>query len=154
MFRPSVTPTPAIAGQPIASTANIPRALLPTVEFSRGATLLATLPIEVPPREEYSIGLSGRQALYEERGMLFHYAAMARGSFWMKDTHFDLAIAFVDNNETIVDIFEMQAESTTVMTPRADYRYAIEAPSNWYLQRGVRVGDRARLAFTLPPEFR
>src|SRR5207253_2714575 len=108
------------------------------------------LPIEVPPPSEYQIGLSGRSSLGDERGMLFYYRQMNRQAFWMKDTHFDLAIAFVDSSERIVDIQEMQMESTAIVTPKADYQYAIEAPAGWYLQHRVGIGDSARLAFPLP----
>jgi uncharacterized membrane protein (UPF0127 family) len=147
---PRITPTPGIKGEPIASTSSLSRSELPLVEFSRGSTPVASLPIEVLPPDEFPVGFSGRPSLSEERGMLFWYAKMARGSFWMKDTHFDLAIAFVASDETIVDIVEMQRESTSVVTPKADYQYAIEAPAGWYLAHGVRLGDRAHLAFPLP----
>ncbi len=149
IFLPNITPTPAIPGESIASTANIPRASLPVAEFSRGGNVIATLPIEVPPRDQYSIGLSGRRTLGDERGMLFHYADKG-GSFWMKNTHINLSIAFVARDGTIVDIRDMEAESTTLVTPRADYQYAIEAPADWYLRHGIRIGDRAPLAFPLP----
>ena len=147
---PSASATPAIPGQPIASTSTLTRAQLPPVEFVRNGQVVATLPIEVLPPTEFSIGFSGRPALTEERGMLFYYPKMARGSFWMSNTHFDLAIAFVAESEAVVDIIEMQRESTSIVTPKADYRYAIEAPAGWYLSKGIRVGDRARLAFPLP----
>jgi uncharacterized membrane protein (UPF0127 family) len=150
VFTPSVTPTPAIAGEPIASTANIPRSSLPVAEFLRDGTVIARLPIEVPPRTEYSVGLSGRRTLGDERGMLFYYEDKG-GAFWMQNTHYDLAIAFVASDERIVDIQEMQAESTTLVHSRAEYQYAIEAHSGWYLKNGVRIGDRAHLAFDLPP---
>jgi uncharacterized membrane protein (UPF0127 family) len=150
IFTPTVTPTPAIAGEPIARTANIPRGSLPVAEFTRAGNLVARLPIEVPPRDEYSVGFSGRRTLGDERGMLFYYADKG-GAFWMFNTHYDLAIAFVAADETIVDIQEMQAESTMHVNARAEYKYAIEAPAGWYLKNGVRTGDRAKLAFSLPP---
>ena len=136
--------------QPISSTVTLARSQLPIAEFSRGGQVIATLPIEVLPPSEFTIGFSGRPALSEERGMLFYYPKMARGAFWMNNTHFDLAIAFVADSEAIVDIAEMQRESTSIVTPKADYRYAIEAPAGWYLSKGIRLGDRARLAFPLP----
>jgi len=147
---PTASATPAIPGQPIASTSTLARAQLPPVEFVRNGQVVATLPIEVLPPTEFTIGFSGRPALAEERGMLFYYPKMARGSFWMNNTHFDLAIAFVADSEAVVDIIEMQRESTSIVTPKADYRYAIEAPAGWYLSKGIRIGDRARLAFPLP----
>gem|GEM_PF-3376401 len=144
------TNTPAIKGEPIASTSSLSRSELPLVQVTRGGTPVASLPIEVLPPDEFPVGFSGRPSIGEERGMLFWYAKMTRGSFWMKNTHFDLAIAFVSSDETIVDIVEMQRESTSIVTPKADYQYAIEAPAGWYLAHGVRLGDRAHLAFPLP----
>lgn len=126
------------------------RASLPVAEFERADGTLARLPIEVPPPSEYSIGLSGRRALSDERGMLFYYREMGRGAFWMKDTHFDIAIAFATSSGEIIDIVEMRAEDETNIKPKSDYQYAIEAPAGWYKQQGVKVGDHARLAFPLP----
>ena len=142
------TPPP----EPVASTAVIARSALPIAEFSKTDGYSIRLPVEVPPRSEYTIGLSGRRTL-EERGMLFYFPETGRGAFWMKDTHVDLSIAFVTTDERIVEIREMQAESTALITPAADYRYAIEAPAGWYAANKVRAGDTARLNFPLPKEF-
>lgn len=128
------------------------RTALPIAEFSNADGLAIRLPIEVPPRTEYSIGLSGRRSI-DERGMLFYFAQTERGPFWMKNTHIDLSIAFVTTDERIVDIREMRAESTDLVTPSAEYRYAIEAPAGWYAKNRVRVGDTARLNFPLPKEL-
>ena len=109
---------------------------------------MVSLPVEVPPRTEYSIGLSGRYEL-GERGMLFHYAEEGRRSFWMKNTHFDLDIAFIGADFVIREIFGMEAESLEIRRPDDTYRYAVEAPSGWYAANGVQVGDTARFAFVL-----
>ena len=117
------------------------------MEFVRADGSAVALPIEIPPRDEYGIGLSGRYAL-GERGMLFHYpdASDAR-AFWMKDTHVDLDIAFLGPDLAIREIFGMEAESLEIRRPAAPYQYAIEAPAGWYGRHGVRTGDRARFAF-------
>lgn len=147
---PRITPTPAIKGEPIASTSSLSRSELPLVQVTRGGTPVASLPIEVLPPDEFTVGFSGRPSIGDERGMLFWFQKVVRRSFWTKNTHFDLAIAFVASDETIVDIVEMQRESTSLVTPKADYQYAIEAPAGWYLAHAVRLGDRAHLAFPLP----
>ena len=107
--------------------------------------------IEVPPRREYSIGLSGRYAL-GDRGMLFHYDEERQGPFWMKNTHINLAIAFIDAQFRIVEIREMVADSLDLVTPASPYRYAVEAASGWYAERGIEAGDRARFRFELPEQ--
>jgi uncharacterized membrane protein (UPF0127 family) len=111
------------------------------------------LPLEMLPRGEYTVGLSGRYHL-EGRGMLFWYPELVRRSFWMKDTHIDLSIAFVDDDGVIVEIFDMQAESEEIRTTASSYRFALEAPLGWYAERGLAVGDTAILDFPIPESLR
>jgi uncharacterized membrane protein (UPF0127 family) len=136
----------------VASTAPIPTEELPLVEFVTSSGTVVALPVEVVPRDEFPIGLSGRYAL-EERGMLFYYGEPRRNGFWMKDTHIDLSIAFADGEGRIVDIRAMEAESLEVVLSAAPFEFAIEAPAGWYADNGVAAGDAVRLAFDLPPEL-
>lgn len=150
---PSSEATPVLsAGEPAASTAGTARSRLSVIEFVRADGTVARLPVEVPPPTEYSIGLSGRRQL-DERGMLFYYREVGRGSFWMKNTHINLAIAFVSASHRIVEVREMRAESTDLVTPSADYQYAVEAPAGWFRANGLAVGDEARFTFPLPREL-
>jgi uncharacterized membrane protein (UPF0127 family) len=137
-------------GEPVASTAATPTDQLPVVLFVRPDGSTVPLPVEVPPRHEYGIGLSGRTTL-SGRGMVFYYPnAEGNAGFWMKNTHVDLSIAFVDTSGHIIEIDEMQAESLTVHRPVRPYEFAIEAPSGWYAQQRIEAGDEMRLQFTLP----
>lgn len=151
----TASPTATAEARPnddvVASTASIALADLDVVEFTNSAGQVATLRIEVPPRREYSIGLSGRYAL-GDRGMLFHYSEERQGAFWMKNTHINLAIAFIDAQFRIVEIREMVADSLDLVTPASPYRYAVEAASGWYAERGIEAGDRARFRFELPEQ--
>ncbi len=142
------TPNATVSPEPTATTGVLPLEALPRIEFVRGDGTVVALPVEVPPRTEYSIGLSGRYEL-GERGMLFHYEEEGRRSFWMKNTHFDLDIAFIGADFVIREIFGMEAESLEIRRPVDVYRYAVEAPSGWYAANGVQVGDTARFAFVL-----
>ncbi|MYA19266.1 MAG: DUF192 domain-containing protein [Chloroflexi bacterium] len=146
------TPTPTLTAtpspEPTATTGALPLEALPRIEFVRADGTVVSLPIEVPARTEYGIGLSGRYEL-GERGMLFHYEEEGRRSFWMKNTHIDLDIAFIGADFVIREIFGMEAESLEIRRPDDVYRYAVEAPSGWYAANGVQVGDTARFAFVL-----
>jgi len=154
---PGVTVTPDTVGstatappvEPTASTGAIPREQLPLVEFVRGDGSVVKLPVEVLPRTEYSIGLSGRYSL-DERGMLFYYDDPAnRSGFWMKNTHIDLSLAFANGQGQIVAIELLYAESEQIVKPAPEYQYIIEAPAGWYAASGVEVGDTLRLTFAL-----
>ena len=150
----SPEPTPEATAEPtpeprfddlVASTTFIPVEELPRVEFtSLDAT--ATLAIEVPPRNEYGIGLSGRYQL-ADRGMLFYYVEGNRGGFWMRNTHIDLDIAFVDFNLRIIDILQMEADTDTIHSPDALYLAAIEAPLGWYEAASIEPGDGVGFLF-------
>ena len=110
------------------------------------------LPVEVPPRSEYSVGLSGRYEL-GERGMLFHYPTDAyTGAFWMRNTHIDLDIAFVGGDFVVIAILRMTADTRDLHRPDRGYMYAVEAPAGWYAANGIAPGDTARLTFELPEE--
>jgi uncharacterized membrane protein (UPF0127 family) len=139
----------------VASTASIPTAELGIIEFTRADGVVFTLPVEAPSAREFSIGLSGRRTLGEPgvtRGMLFHYSEERQGAFWMKNTHIDLAIAFVSTEGVIVDIREMVAESLDLVTSSGRYIDAVEAPSGWYAERDIEVGATMRLLFPLPAD--
>lgn len=141
---------PPASGEPVASTAAIPEDELPVVEFAVGGVIIAALGLEVPPREEYGIGLSGRTTL-GERGMLFDYGVPDHlGPFWMKNTHVDLDIAFVGADARIVAIRQMEAEALDLVESGAPYQWAIEAPSGWYEAHGIEVGAEVLFRFDTP----
>jgi len=157
------TPTPtSVAGSPVttasetaipapsetvASTYFIPTSELPLVRF-QGTDEPVELPVEVPPRSEYSIGLSGRTVL-EGRGMVFYRENFGQASFWMRNTHIDLDIAFVDANRTIIFITTMTADTEDFHHPPSPYVVAIEATAGWYAEHGIKAGDSVEYLFDL-----
>ena len=140
----SETPIPE-ASEVVASTYTIPTSELPLVRFERAAV---ELPVEVPPRSEYSIGLSGREYL-DRRGMLFYRETFGQTGFWMKNTHVDLDIAFVDADRRILFITTMYADTEDIHRPDSPYVVAIEAPAGWYAAHGVIEGDTVEYLFDL-----
>ncbi len=121
------------------------------MEFTRADGTTVTLPVEVPRVSEYGIGLSGRSTL-EGRGMLFYYPdAKGNAGFWMKNTHINLDIAFIDTSGVVIEVDQMQAESLDVHKPPRPYEFAIEAPDGWYLAHQVAAGDHCRTLFTITP---
>ena len=79
---------------------------LPAIRFFRNQIFIAALPVEVPPASEYSIGLSGRDVLGEQ-GMLFWFVEETDAPFWMVDTFFDLSIAWIGSDKSILAIDSM-----------------------------------------------
>ena len=140
----SETPIPP-ATETVTSTYTIPTSQLPLVRFE-GAGV--ELPVEVPPRSEYAIGLSGRPSL-EGRGMVFYREDFGQTGFWMLNTHIDLDIAFVNRDREIVWVTTMFADTQDIHRPDQPYVVAIEAPAGWYAAHGIEAGDTVEYLFDL-----
>ena len=101
---------------------------------------LATTP------EMRSCGLSRRASLPANRGMLFVYAEPEILTFWMKDTHIPLSIAFIDADNRIVSIQKMNPYPiTTVYASPIPALYALEVNQGWFEEKGVYTGDVLKL---------
>jgi uncharacterized membrane protein (UPF0127 family) len=97
---------------------------------------LATTP------EARSCGLSLRDSLPANRGMLFVYAEPEVLTFWMKNTRMPLSIAFIDAAGRIVSIQKMNPfPTTTVYESPVPALYALEVNQGWFEENGVGVGD-------------
>ncbi len=102
--------------------------------------------------EKRSIGLMFRDALPENRGMLFVFAGPYTGSFWMRNTRIPLSIAFISQEKRILNIEDMQPfDETTQHAPQGAAFYALEVNQGWFAARGIRPGDE--VVFELPPDM-
>lgn len=127
------------------SRASSPASGLVRIEASGGSVKVQ---VEVADNtDEMQKGLMGRTALAEDAGMLFVYPKERELSFWMKDTLIPLSIAFMDAEGRIVDIQDMKAldDEPPHYTSAEPARYALEVNEGFFDERGVEVGDRARL---------
>ena len=118
---------------------------LPTAVVSvNGQDLLVELAFTPDTR---SCGLSNRYTLGENNGMLFLFPNAAKQTFWMKNTHIPLSIAFIDEAGTIVTIHQMEADQTR-MTYHSfqSVRYALEVNRGWFALHGIKSGDRVKMA--------
>jgi len=140
-------PTAAPTAEPVTSTATLATDALPRATFTSG-DVRAQLPIEVPPEKEYGIGLSGRLNL-QGRGMLFAFPDGQNVGFWMKNTHVDLDIAFIDASMKVITVTTMRADTLDIHKPAGAYVAAVEAPAGWYAQNKIGVGATASLPVDL-----
>lgn len=102
-------------------------------------------------RAQRDTGLMNRATIAADSGMLFVWAADQNTqlvAFWMKDTHFDLSVAFLDAAKRVINIEDMTKETLTFHYATAPFRYALEAPRGWFASHGVAAGATA--TFTLP----
>jgi uncharacterized membrane protein (UPF0127 family) len=93
-------------------------------------------------------GLMGRETLPADEGMAFVFDEPASSTFWMKDTLIPLSIAFVDRNDRVIGLRDMQpCEADPCPTYGIDEPYvlAIEANLGWFDEAGIEVGNHAEL---------
>ena len=83
-------------------------------------------------------GLSGRDSLCPNCGMIFIYSKESIYPFWMKNTHFPLNIIWLDKNSKIIDIKQGQPENLSILKNKTPAKYIIELPINGIL---LNIGD-------------
>jgi hypothetical protein len=120
---------------------------LPVVSLRIGAAELRVEVASTPTTR--ACGLSQRDRLDPERGMLFVFPEAAPRKFWMKDTRIPLSIAFLDVDHRILNILAMAPLQTEQRYPSAgDAAYALEVNEGWFEAHGIGARDLAE--FTVP----
>lgn len=87
-------------------------------------------------------GLMHRRMLPENRGMLFIFPHVAVHGMWMMNTYIPLSVAFLDDRGVIINIEDMQPQTTTSHMAARPARYALETNLGWFRKRGIKPGDR------------
>jgi uncharacterized membrane protein (UPF0127 family) len=92
---------------------------------------------------ERTLGLSGRDTLASDHGLLFVFPRDTRANFWMKDMKFAIDIMWVDSQKKIIHIEDSLQPSTYPKTfsPDADARYVLEVPAGFAKSHDILVGD-------------
>lgn len=89
-------------------------------------------------------GLSGRDGLAENSGMLFVYQNDARPGFWMKEMLFPLDIVWLDAEMRIVGIERDISPDTypQIFMPPQPIRYVLEINAGKSAKLGWEIGDK------------
>ncbi len=111
---------------------------LPTVELKTGIYRIQAELADTPKARE--VGLMNRTSMPTNSGMLFVFEQKAGHCFWMNNTKIPLSIAFIADDGKIVNIEEMQAETTNNHCPKAAVRYALEMNKQWFSERVIVPG--------------
>ncbi len=97
--------------------------------------------------DERSQGLKDRDFLAPGAGMIFVFDNAEVRSFWMQDTFIPLDIAYLDEDARIIDIQQMEPESTRLHTSSAPAMFALEVPQGWFAEMEIEVGAKAEIVF-------
>lgn len=88
-------------------------------------------------------GLSGREKLAANEGMLFVFEEPRPYGFWMKDMRFSIDIIWFDQNRKIIDVWESAHPSSypKVFTPRAPAQFVLEVPAGFFANHNLKIGN-------------
>lgn len=112
------------------------------------------LSVEVADTDAARInGLSGRDPLPENRGLLFIFEEDGYPAIWMKGMRFAIDIIWVNREGEIVHIERSVTPDTYPRTfkPKAPARYVVEVNAGYTDARNVAVGDQTDIAQKYPP---
>ncbi len=127
----------------LATAANVPIAATALVVFGSD-TVRAEVANTAATRSQ---GLMYRDEVPDGTGMLFVFDREAERSFWMQNTYVALDVAFIDANFRIVDIQQMEPETTEIHDGARPAMFALEVRQGWFAEKGIEVGDRCELIF-------
>jgi uncharacterized membrane protein (UPF0127 family) len=95
-------------------------------------------------------GLMHREELGSNQGMIFVFPALAPHCMWMRNTLIPLAVAFLDEEGTILNVEEMAPRSDENHCARGPARFALEMNAGWFALRRIAPGMKIRGVDTLP----
>ena len=113
---------------------------LPTVRLNAGIHNIQAELAQTP--EQRSVGLMHRRSMDAPHGMLFAFEQPATQCFWMKNTLLPLSIAFLADDGTVVNVADMQPQTTESHCSAQPVRYALEMNQGWFAKRGVKSGSK------------
>ncbi len=86
-------------------------------------------------------GLMFREKMSPNEGMVFLFPAPAAVCMWMKNTLIPLSVAFIDETGEIVNIEDMQPQTTDSHCAAKPVRYALEMNKGWFRQKNIKAGS-------------
>lgn len=90
-------------------------------------------------------GLSGREKLEENEGMLFVFEKEGNHGFWMKNMSFPIDIAWLDKDKKIIHIEKNIGPETypKVFSSTAPGLYVLETNADFFESNKIKIGDIA-----------
>lgn len=124
-----------LAGQPAAAQQKFP-----VMPLNIGVHLIkAEVAADDPSRQQ---GLMFRKSMGANEGMLFVFDEPARICMWMKNTYLPLSVAFLDKEGRIINIEDMQPQTTDSHCAAKPALYALEMNQGWFKKKNILAGTR------------
>lgn len=120
------------------SAQNLPQLDLPRTRITAGMHLIDTQLAMTP--DQRSVGLMFRQHMPQSEGMLFMFNQASEQCFWMKNTPLPLTAAFIADDGTIINLADMQPQTTQSHCSAKPVRYVLEMNQGWFSSKGIKAG--------------
>ena len=117
-----------------------PQMNLPRVTLQAGMYQIDTQLAQTP--DQRSVGLMWRREMPLHEGMLFVFEQPATQCFWMMNTLIPLTAAFVTDDGTILNLADMQPQTTQSHCSDKPVRFVLEMNQGWFAKRGLKPGMR------------
>ena len=136
------------AGDP-ESSGDLPPPAEPATIVVRDGDVPLEITVEIADSaSERRRGLSGRDELAENHGMLFVNEEDVTVGYQMKDTLIPLSLAFIAADGVVLGVVDMQpcsTESCPIYEPPRPYRFGLEVNQGGFERWGVESGARLDL---------
>jgi uncharacterized membrane protein (UPF0127 family) len=119
-----------------------PQPRLRTVPLTAGMHVIQA-ELAITPLQQQT-GMMFRRTMGSNEGMLFVNDDSGVRCFWMRNTLIPLAIAFIAEDGTIVNIAEMSPQSDQSHCSTKPVRFALEMNAGWFSKRGFKAGSKLR----------
>lgn len=94
--------------------------------------------------QQRQIGLMFRKDMPTHEGMLFIFEEPQKQCFWMKNTLLPLTAAFVDDDGAIVNLVDMQPQSSDSHCSEKPVRYVLEMNQGWFAKKKIGKGYKLK----------
>lgn len=119
---------------------NKAQSTLPTVDIRINDVPLK-VELAITGQQRY-MGLSFRDSLDNDAGMLFVYPAERALTFTMRNTLIPLSIAFISEDLVINEIHLMNVGPGQLFDSEKVAKFALEVNQGWFKDNGIKAGDR------------
>ena len=131
---------PAVARADVTAVEPQPQLTLPRITVRAGFHQL-DVQVASQPRER-QVGLMFRRDMPEHEGMLFVFEVPGVQCFWMQNTLIPLTAAFLSDDGHIVNLADMDPQTTNSHCSAEPVRYVLETNRGWFATRHIAAGQK------------
>jgi len=125
------------------STLALAQQKLPIKKYSAGMHVIQAEMATTEAQRE--VGLMNRKEMGQNEGMMFVFDRPARQCMWMKNTLMPLSVAFIDGNDVILNVEEMQPQSEQIHCASKPALKALEMNAGWFKRKNIKPGSKIEL---------